>query len=60
MFIKGKALEASYLYDELIDKYGGSSLLLNGLALSKMHLSLFEEAETILNDALTKVPCEAT
>lgn len=42
------------MYEELIDKYGGSSLLLNGLALSKMHLGLFEEAETILNDALSK------
>jgi len=31
------AQDAAYIYDELIDKYGGSSLLLNGLAVAKMH-----------------------
>lgn len=29
--------DASYIFEELIDKYGGSAMLLNGLAVSKMH-----------------------
>ena len=43
------------MYEELIDKYGSSPMLLNGLAVSKMHQGLFEEAETHLQEALTKV-----
>jgi hypothetical protein len=39
----------------LIDKYGASATLLNGLAVSKMHQGLFEEAEASLQEALTKV-----
>ena len=50
-----KCQEASYIYDELIDKYGGSAILLNGLAVSKMHQGAYEEAETALQEALTKV-----
>jgi hypothetical protein len=59
MFIKpqgpGKAQEAAVIFDELIDKYGSSSLLLNGLAVSKMQLGDFAEAETHLLESLTKV-----
>ncbi len=51
----GKAQEAAYIYDELIEKYGASPVLLNGLAVSKMHLSQWEEAETSLKEAITKV-----
>lgn len=50
-----KAQDAAYAYDELIDKYGNCALLMNGLALSKMHLGQFAEAETILLEALMKV-----
>jgi Flp pilus assembly protein TadD len=50
-----KAQEAAYTYEELIDKYGGSALLLSGLAVAKMHQNQFEEAETLLQEALTKV-----
>jgi Flp pilus assembly protein TadD len=50
-----KAQDAAYIYDELIDKYGGSALLLSGLAVAKMHQTQFEEAETLLQEALTKV-----
>jgi hypothetical protein len=39
----------------LIDKFGGSALLLNGLAVAKMHQGLFEEAEVVLLEALNKV-----
>lgn len=49
--------EAAYIYDELIDKYGSSPVLLNGLAVSKMHLAQWEEAETALKEAITKVQC---
>ncbi len=43
------------MYDELIDKYGGSPALLNGLAAAKMSAGQFEEAESALQEALTKV-----
>jgi len=49
-----KVQEAAYVYDELIDKYGGTCLLLNGLAACKMHSGQFDEAESLLNDSLTK------
>jgi hypothetical protein len=39
----------------LIDKYGSTATLLTGLAVSKMHQGAFEEAETSLQEALTKV-----
>eukprot|EP01038_Epipyxis_sp_PR26KG_P008293 gene8293-11223_t len=51
-----KPQDAGYIYEELIDKYGGSSSLLNGLAASKMHQNQFEEAESTLQEALTKAP----
>ena len=56
-FMQGgaKIQEAAYIYEELIDKYNGSALLLNGLAAAKMSLGQFDEAETTLQEALTKV-----
>jgi len=54
----GKSQEAGYIYDELIDKYGGSPTLINGLAISKMHQGSFEEAETLLLEALGKAPSD--
>lgn len=50
-----KLQEAAYIYDELVDKYGASATLLNGLAVAKMHQGAFEEAEGHLQEALTKV-----
>lgn len=50
-----KAQEAAYIFDELIDKFGSSSLLLNGLAVAKMHLAQYDEAEVVLQEAITKV-----
>ena len=49
------AQDAAYVYEELIDKFGGSPLLLNGLAIAKMHQGQYAEAETSLQQALTKV-----
>ncbi len=49
------AQDAAYIYDELVDKYGGSALLLNGLAVAKMHQGQYDEAESYLQEALTKV-----
>jgi Flp pilus assembly protein TadD len=43
------------VYEELIDKFGGSPLLLNGLAIAKMHQGQYAEAESSLQQALTKV-----
>jgi tetratricopeptide (TPR) repeat protein len=54
----GKVQEAAFIYDELVDKYGGSSMLLNGLAVAKMHQEQYEEAETLLQEALTKSPAD--
>jgi coatomer protein complex subunit epsilon len=52
------AQDAAYIYEELIDKYGGSALLLNGLSVAKMNQGQFEEAETHLQEALTKAPSD--
>jgi len=54
----GKAQDASYIFEELSDKHGASALLLNGLAASKMHQAAFEEAETLLQEALGKAPSD--
>jgi coatomer protein complex subunit epsilon len=51
-----KAQEAAYIYEELSDKYGASCMLLNGQAAAKMHLGAYDEAETLLTDALNKNP----
>lgn len=54
----GKAQDAVYVYEELIDKYGSSASLLNGLAVAKMHAGSFEEAETHLLEALRNAPLD--
>lgn len=51
----GEADNASYIFQELLDKYGQSVLLLNGLAVSTIHQGEFEKAERILQDALLLV-----
>ncbi|KAJ1430982.1 vesicle coat complex COPI, epsilon subunit [Ochromonadaceae sp. CCMP2298] len=53
-----KVQEAAYIYDELIDKYGSSPMLLNGLAVSKMHQMQWDEAESALKEAITKSPSD--
>mmetsp|Transcript_36745 Transcript_36745/g.37398 ORF Transcript_36745/g.37398 Transcript_36745/m.37398 type:complete len:238 (+) Transcript_36745:3-716(+) len=49
-----KAVDATYVYEELADKYSPSPLLMNGLAVAKMQQGLYEEAESHLQDALAK------
>ena len=50
-----KIQEAAYIYDELIDKFGASPSLLNGLAVAKMHQGQWDEAEASLKESITKV-----
>jgi len=54
----GKAQEAGYIFEELSDKHGASALLLNGQAVAKMHQGQFEEAESLLQEALGKAPSD--
>eukprot|EP01123_Difflugia_compressa_P000144 TRINITY_DN10251_c0_g1_i1.p1 TRINITY_DN10251_c0_g1~~TRINITY_DN10251_c0_g1_i1.p1 ORF type:complete len:314 (-),score=58.63 TRINITY_DN10251_c0_g1_i1:12-896(-) len=49
---RSKCEEAAEIYKDLINKYGNSVVLLNGLAVASMCLSQFERAEKILMDAL--------
>ena len=51
-----KYQEAVYMYEELIDKFGASQTLLNGLASALMHMGRFDEAEKQLIDAASKGP----
>ncbi len=46
--------EAAYIFQELSDKYGSTPLLLNGLAVSEMHMNNFPGAEKMLQDAIAK------
>jgi coatomer subunit epsilon len=54
-----KAQEAGYIFEELGDKYGSSALLLNAQAVAKMHQQQFDEAESLLTDAMQKSPNDA-
>ena len=42
--------EAAYTYEELIDKFGSSLTLLNGLAVAKMHQKDYDEAQKRLQE----------
>lgn len=48
--------EAYYIYQELIDKYGSTALLLNGQAVTFIGQGKYEEAEAALQEALEKDP----
>jgi coatomer subunit epsilon len=52
----GKSVEATYIFDELSDKHGDSSLLKNGSAVAKMQLGEFADAESLLQDSLRTNP----
>jgi len=54
-----KIQEAVLTYEELINKFGNSSLLLNGLGVALMQSGRFEEAEKILLDAASQNPSDA-
>ena len=51
-----KYQEASYIFDVLIQKFGETPALLNGHAVTCMHLGRFAEAEQKLADAAAKDP----
>jgi tetratricopeptide (TPR) repeat protein len=51
-FAREKLKDAIETYQELIDKYGPSVPLLNGLAVAQMHAGVLDKAEKALKDAL--------
>ncbi|XP_045469315.1 coatomer subunit epsilon [Harmonia axyridis] len=49
-----KLQDAYYIYQELVDKYGSTPQLLNGQAVTFLGRAQYEEAETVLQEALDK------
>ena len=51
--------EAYYIYQEMIDKLGATSVLLNGQAVTFLAQGKYSEAEAALNEAMEKDPNNA-
>lgn len=49
-----KVSEASQIFQDLIEKYSPTTILLNGLAVCNMHIKKFENSEKLLLQALEK------
>ncbi|XP_014251321.1 coatomer subunit epsilon [Cimex lectularius] len=49
-----KLQDAYYIFQELIDKYGSSAVLLNGQAVTFISQKMYEEAESALQEAMDK------
>jgi len=54
-----KIQEAYYIYQEMIDKLGATSMLLNGQAVTFLAQGKYSEAESALNEAMEKDPNNA-
>jgi|TARA_B110000208_G_C11789570_1_gene436964 coatomer protein complex subunit epsilon len=54
-----KFQEAAYIFQELMDKYDASVMLLNSIAVAYMHMGQYEEAEKELMNAIGKNPSDA-
>jgi len=54
-----KIQEAFLIFQELTEKYGATSLLLNGMAVCSMHLKRYSDAERYLLQALEKNSTDA-
>ena len=50
-----KIQEASYIFQELSDKFSMTVPLMNGSALCHMHMGRYDDAESLLLEALNKV-----
>ena len=54
-----KCQEALYEFQELGEKYNMSLMLTNGMALANLHMGKYEEAERLLQEALSKSATDA-
>merc|ERR1719421_2820599 len=50
----GKYQDALYEFQELGEKYNMSNTLTNGMALANLHMGKYDEAERLLQEALSK------
>lgn len=51
--------DAYYIFQEMIDKHGATSLLLNGQATCFIHQGKYEEADSALQESISKDPNNA-
>jgi len=54
-----KCMDALYEFQELGEKYNMSLMLTNGMALANLHMGKYDEAERLLQEALSKSATDA-